>query len=58
MVAVFLWLIALPALLCVVESEPTPGLVFTKAEVKACTRIRTPQLMGPTQTGNIHVIAR
>ena len=47
MVAVFFWLIALPALLCVVESEPTPGLVFTKAEVEAMLQKFREQLNDP-----------
>ena len=32
--------------------------MFTKDEVKGCTRIRSPQLMGPTASGTVHVIAR
>ena len=34
------------------------SLVFTKEEVKRCTRIRTPSTLYNEDTGSIHVVAR
>jgi hypothetical protein len=41
-----------------VDEEPRISLVFTEAEVKNCTRIRTPSLAFNPAKGTAHVVAR